>query len=160
MLELVIASSMMAIVLTTVGVLMRTGRQAWEAHTADYTRIESAHATVRHIVRQLRQAVSVVSITPSTDNSGQLAIKLQDGSTVVWDHDSSTNVVNYGVTSPTGLLATDITGLRFTGCAADGTTLTTNPALVQAVRIDVTIQLPIEVNSTRVVSSWAWVRSW
>ena len=160
MLELVIATSMLALVLTTVGVLMRTGRQAWEAHTADYTRIESAHATVRHIVRQLRQAVSVVTITPSTDNSGRLSIKLQDGSTAVWDHDNSTNVVNYGITNPTGLLATDITGLRFTGYAADGATITTDPTLVQAIRTDVTIQLPIEVNGTRVVSSWAWIRSW
>lgn len=160
MLELVIATSMLAIVLTTVGVLLRTGRLAWEAHTADYSRIESAHATVRHIVRQLRQAVSVVSITPSTDNSGQLAIKLQNGTTAVWDHDSSTNVVNYGITTPSGLLATDITGLRFTGYAADGTTVTTDPAVVQAIRVNVTIQLPIEVNGTRVVSSWAWIRSW
>jgi hypothetical protein len=160
MLELVIASSMLAMVLATVGVVMRTGRQAWEAHSADYTRVEAAHATVRHIVRQVRQADEVTAITPNTDNSGRLALLLQDGSTVVWDHDSATNVVNYGVTTPSSLLAPDIIGLRFTGYLANGTTITTDPALVQAVRIEVTIQMPVEVGGSRLVTSWAWIRSW
>ncbi len=160
MLELVIASSMMAMILATVGVVMRTGRQAWEAHSAHYTRIEAGHATVRHIVRQIRQASSVVSITPTTDNSGRLSLLMQDGTTIVWDHDAPTNAVNYGVTTPSGLLAPDITGLRFTGYQANGTTVTTNAALVQAIRIDATIQLPIDVSGTRVVTSWAWIRSW
>jgi hypothetical protein len=160
MLELIIASSLLAMVLATVGVLLRTGRQAWEAHSADYSRVEAAHATIRHIVRQVRQAEAVTSITPSTDNSGRLSLLLLDGSTVVWDHDAATSSVSYGVTTPTGLLAPDISALRFTGYRADGATVTSTASLVQAIRIDVTIQLPVEVNGTRVVSSWAWVRSW
>ena len=139
---------------------MRTGRQAWEAHSADYSRVEAAHATIRHIVRQVRQAESVSGISAAADNSGQLSLNLKDGSTVVWDHDALTNSVNYGVAAPTGLLAPNITGLRFTGYRANGTTVTSNPSLVRAIRIDATIQLPVEVNATRVVSSWAWVRSW
>ena len=160
MLELVIASSMLALVLASVGVVMRTGRQAWEAHSADYTRVEAGHATVRHIVRQVRQAVSVASITPNTDNSGRLSLLMQDGSTIVWDHDSATNVVNYGVTNPSSLLAPDVIGLRFTGYLANGTTVTSNPDEVQAIRIDATIQMPVEVGGTRVITSWAWIRSW
>jgi hypothetical protein len=160
MLELVIASSMLAIVLASVAVVMRTGRLAWESHVADYTRIESAHATLRHIVRQVRQAESVVSMTPSTDNSGQLSLQMPDNSTLVWDHNSSTSTVDFGVTAASTLLASDIAGLRFTGFEADGTTVTTNVAEIQAIFIDVTVQLPVQVGATRVISSWAWIRSW
>ena len=160
LLELVIATTMLAMVLTTIGVVLRTGRLAWEAHAADYTRIEAAHATVRHILRRCRHAASVSTITPSTDNSGRLALLMTDGSVEVWDHDSSTNAINYGITTPANLLSPNIVGLRFTGYQANGTTTTTTASLVRAVRIEVTVQLPVETGGTRVVSSWAWVRSW
>jgi type II secretory pathway pseudopilin PulG len=160
LLELVIASSMLAMVLTTIGVVMRTGRQAWEAHSADYTRIEAAHATVRHVVRRLRQAKAVSAITPSTDNSGTLSVQMQDGSIEVWDHDGGTNVINYGVTTASNLLSPNITGLRFTGYQANGTTTTTTASLIKAVRIEVSVLLPVDTGGARVVSSWAWLRSW
>lgn len=160
MLELIIATSMLAMVLTTVGVVLRTGRQAWEAHTADYSRIEAAHATLRHMVRQSRRATSVSSITPSTDNSGRLALNLSDGSVVVWDHDAATSSVNYGVSNATNLLSSDIANVRFTGYRADATTITTTASQVKAIKIDVTVQLPLDTSGSRVVSSWAWLRSW
>jgi hypothetical protein len=160
LLELVIATTLLAMVLTTIGVVMRTGRQAWEAHTADYTRIEAAHATVRHIVRRVRQASSVSAITPATDNSGNLALLMPNGSVEVWDHDSGSNSIRYGVTTPTNLLSPNIIGLRFTGYQANGSTTTTTASLVKAIRVEVTVQLPVETGGGRVVSSWAWVRSW
>ena len=160
LLELVIATSLLAMVLTTIGVVMRTGRLAWEAHSADYTRIEAAHATVRHIVRRARHASAVSTITPSTDDSGRLSLQMPDGSIEVWDHDSGTNVINYGLTTPASLLSPNIVGLRFTGYQANGTTTTTTANLVKAIRVQVTVQLPVESGSSKVVSSWAWVRSW
>jgi type II secretory pathway pseudopilin PulG len=162
LLELVIASTMLAVLMTSIGVVMRTGRQAWEAHEADYTRLEGAHATLRHLVREVRQADDVSAITASTDNSGALALDMPGGDTKSWDHVGGSNQVNYGVNvvTPVEMLATEITGLRFSGFRADGTTPATTPAEVQCIKIDVTIQLPREVGGTRIVSSWAWVRSW
>lgn len=160
LLEVVIATSMLAMVLTTVSVVMRSGRGAWEAHEADYTRIESAHATLRHIVRQARHADAVTEISVKTDNSGRLGLLLPSGDIRIWDHDASTNSVNCGVGSPNALLAPDITGLRFTGLKADAATDAASASEVQCLRIEVTVQLPHEVGGTRTVSSWAWVRSW
>lgn len=157
---MIIATSMLAMVLITVATVMRTGRQAWEAHAADYSRVEAAHAVARHIVRQVRQSASVSSISLSTDDSGRLTLTMPDSSTVVWDHDSGTNSVNYGVTNPTGLLAQNITGLRFTGYRANGTTITSTPQDIRALKIDVTFQLPVQAGATRVVSTWAWIRCW
>lgn len=160
LMELVIATTMLAMVMTTIGVVLRTGRQAWEAHSADYTRIEAAHSTLRHIVRRVRHASEVVTITPSSDNSGRLSLRMPDGSTEVWDHDASKNQVDYGIGAANDLLAPDVTGLRFTGYRADGVTTTTTASLVRAMRIEVTVQLPVQAGGSRVITSWAWLRSW
>lgn len=160
LLELVIATSMLAMVMGAVSMILRTSRQAWEAHAGDYTRVEAAHATLRHLVREVRQADAVTAVSTAADNSGQLGLLMPTGETRLWDHDASTNTVNFTATSGSGILATDITGLRMTAYEADGTTTTTTADDVQFLKIDVTIQLPRSVSGTRVVSSYVWVRSW
>jgi prepilin-type N-terminal cleavage/methylation domain-containing protein len=159
LLELVIASSMLAILMTSVAVVLRTGRQAWEAHEADYSRLDALHATVRHIVRQVRQAKSVTQISAANDNSGRLGVRLTDGSEIVWDHTGS--VVNCGITTADQLLATNIATLRFVGYKADGTTATTTVADIRNVYVEATTTLPNrDVGATKTASAWVWVRSW
>jgi len=160
LLELVIATTMLAMIVATVSVVMRTSRLAWEAHEAAKNRIEAAHATVRHIVRRARQATGVVAITPSTDNSGQVSLRMPNLSVEVWDHDDVAMTVKYGVTTAANLLANNITGLRFTGYEADGTTLSTTAADTRAIKLEVTVQLPVETGGTRTIQSWVWIRSW
>jgi prepilin-type N-terminal cleavage/methylation domain-containing protein len=159
LLELVIATTMLTVVMATISVVLRTGRQAWEAHEADYERIEAAHATLRHVLRRARQAREVVSVSPNTDDSGQLSLRMADDSIEAWDHDENTQTVNYGITTANNLLATNVTGLRFTGFQANGTSVTVVPAEIRALRIEVTVQLPVE-SGTRRVESWVWIRSW
>lgn len=160
LLELVIASSMMAVLLTAVTLVLRTSRQAWEAHEGDYIRLEGLHATLRHMVRQVRQANAVTAISAAGDNSGALTLAMPDGSTVAWDHDGPTSTVKCGVTTADQLLSTNITGLNIVGYKPDGVTTTTVPSEIQSLRVSVTVQLPRETNATRTYSSWAWIRSW
>ncbi|MDA1055203.1 MAG: hypothetical protein O3C40_32680 [Planctomycetota bacterium] len=70
--------------------------------------------------------------------------------------------MNYGVTTPDSLLAPEITGLRLIGLKADGVKAATKEADIQCLQIEVTIQLPRDGggNGQRVVTSWAWIRSW
>ena len=160
LLELVIASAMMATLLTAVTLVLRSGRQAWEAHEADYTRLEALHATLRHIVRQVRQADAVTAISAASDNSGALTLLMPDGSKFAWDHDATTSTMKCGVTTADQLLANNITGLTVVGYKPDGVTATTVPTEIQCLKISVTVQLPRETNATRTYSSWAWIRSW
>jgi Tfp pilus assembly protein PilW len=160
LLELIIATTMLAMIMGAVSMILRTSREAWEAHQGDYIRIEAAHATLRHLVREVRQADAVTSISLASDNSGQIGLLMPAAVTRLWDHDGSTNMVNFTATTGSGMLADNITGLRLTGYKADGTTTTTVPADVQFLKIEVTVQLPREVNGTRVVSSYVWLRSW
>ena len=160
LLELIIASSMMTVVVTSVAVLLRGANQAWQAVDADHARLNAAAATLRHIVRNVRQAGSVVAISPAADVSGSLSLAMPSGQTVVWDHNAATQMVNYGPTSATSLLAEGITELIFTGYRADGVTVTAVPAEVQLVRCQVKVQLPRETGGERTLSSFAWLRCW
>jgi len=159
LLELVIATSMFAVMMTAVCMVLRTGRQVWEAHEAEFTLVEAAQATLRHVVRRVRQADQVTAISAAADDSGSLSLSLDDGTVVVWDHDANTNCVNFGIGAADSLLATDITALRFRGFRADGVTATTVPQEIRSLRIEVAVPLPAGAGSG-VFSSWAWLRSW
>jgi prepilin-type N-terminal cleavage/methylation domain-containing protein len=160
LLELVVASSMLALLMTSVAVLLRTGRQVWEAHEADYRRVEAAQATLRHVVREVRQAESVAAISAAGDSSGQLALLMPDGTLKVWDHDGATDTVNYGVNAANSLLAEEITGLAFAGFQADGVTAAATADEVQMLQIEVNIARPPGAAGGGTFRSWAWLRSW
>jgi hypothetical protein len=162
MLELIIATTMMTMVLVSVSVVLRTSRAAWDAHESDFVRMETAHSTVRHIVRAMRTAASVTAISDANSSSGSLAIQATDGKTWAWSHNSTGSSVNYGENTASSLLGNNIVGLQFVGYEADGLTPTTNVAEIQCVHVTVTVQLDRELASqrNRSVSSWAWVRTW
>jgi len=157
---MIIASTLMTMVLATVSVVMRTGRAAWEAHEADFTRLTAGHATLRHIVRQVRQAESVLAITPATDNSGSISIRLANDNVLVWDHDSLTDRVLFGQNAADNLLAEGIEQLSFQGLCADGITPAATADEVQCVIVTLAVNLPRDTNSLRTISSWVWIRTW
>jgi len=160
LLELVIATSLMTMVLATISVVMRTGRAAWEAHEGDFTRLEAAHATVRHIVRLARQAEDVLAVSPSTDSSGSLSIRMPTGEIYFWDHDANTSTVHFGQNVANNLLADNINQLSFAAYEADGVTPASAVDDIQCLRVTVTVLLPRETNAPRSVTSWVWVRAW
>jgi hypothetical protein len=159
-LELTIASAMTATLLAAVSVVMRTGRTTWELHEADYVRIEAGHATLRHIVRQVRQAEEVAALSAANDLSGTLSLSMPDGTVWVWDHDATTGVVNFGVGSASSLLARNITSLQVEGYRADGATLAAAADEVRVLRISIGVTLPRESGAAQTMSSWVWVRTW
>jgi hypothetical protein len=150
----------MTLVLTTVSVVMRSGRAAWDAHEGDYTRLASAHATVRHIVRAARQADAVIAISDPASNSGSLTLQTPEGDLLVWQHNATDRTVQFGPSVANNLLADNIHQLSFQGFRADGVTPTTSVDEMQCVRVAVTVQLPRDGAPTRTVSSWVWIRSW
>lgn len=160
MLELMIASAMLATLLAAISLVLRTGRAAWDAQEADFARIEAGHATVRHIVRQIRQARRVQAISDPWDTSGSLSLVDTNDVVLAWSHDEGTGRVLYGINTANQLLAPEISGLRFEGLQADGVTPATSPADVQLIRVEVTLQLPRENAGGRTIGSWAWMRTW
>jgi hypothetical protein len=160
LIELIFASILTTTLVTAIAVVLRGGYSAWQAHSGDYVKIESANATLRHIVRQVRQATSVTAITASNNASGSLSVLLPSGQTDVWTRNNATNEVNFGVTSATNLLSEGITALYFTGYKADGITATTTVAQIRAIKCQVQFTLPRDTGGARTITSWAWLRAW
>ena len=151
---------MLATVATAVSVVVRGAHAAWEAQENDYHRLEAAHAVVLHVVRGIRQATAVTAVTDPSEVAGSLSLLMPTGDTHVWDRDSGTDEVNFGVSAASDLLAEGITALTFTAYEADGVTPTTTVDDVHSIKCQVTVQLTQGGGTARSVSCWAWLRSW
>jgi len=158
LLELVLTMAVMATVAVAVASLLRTTQTAWDAHDSDQVRLEAAHATLRHLVRHLRQADSVLKISSAADTSGVIAVEMPSGDMYVWEHYGTW--VRFGVDTPRELLAEPISELSFVGYEADATTTTEQPDDIQAVKVTVGVTLERDVGAKRRLSSWVWLRTY
>jgi len=160
LMEIMVASTLMATVMASVAVVLRGSVAALDAHESDLARVESAQATIRHLVRKIRQAQSVVAVSSPATTTGTLSLLMPTGETLAWARNSGTNQVLYGVTTATDLLAEDIAELSFETFEADGTTATTVVADIQLIRCIATVNLPGNAVGTRTISCRGWIRSW
>tara|TARA_R110002049_G_scaffold27321_2_gene94116 strand:- start:232997 stop:233485 length:489 start_codon:yes stop_codon:yes gene_type:complete len=162
MLELVIAGSMMAMVMTSLSIVLRTGRVAWEANDNDYGALHHAHAVATHFIRQARETRGVVMI----DSDGKsITLQNRDNSTVTWalsggDSDIGHQVVVSTSSGSASPLAHSISDLSFTGYRADGVTVETDVDDIRLVMISVSVDLPRGHGSRQTVFSKVWIRSW
>jgi prepilin-type N-terminal cleavage/methylation domain-containing protein len=158
LLELVIATAIMAAIVTAAASLLRTSQTVWQAHDGDAAKLEAAHASARHIVRQLRQCTAVSAITPAAQTDGSISAINGSGQTLVWSRVGGE--VRYGVSSATNVLADGISQLKFTGYKADGTTTTTTVGEIQCVLVTVVVTLDRDVNASKTITSRVWLRAW
>ena len=160
LMEIMVATTLMATVMASVAVLLRGSFAAWQSHESDLTRVESAQATVRHLVRRIRQGQSVTAISTPATTAGTISILMPSGDTYVWARNSTTDQVLFGIDSATDLLAEDIAELSFEAFEADGTTATTVVDDIQVIRCVATVNLPGNAVGSRTISCRAWIRSW
>ena len=133
LLELAATTAILATLSVSSVVVVRTARSAWDRHHSDSARQQEGIALLRHIMRHLRQAEAVVAITPFTDTSGSLSLLMTNGDVLVWDHDSATKEVRFGVGSATELLAKNIEELTFHGYRADLTVDNSDVSLIHSI---------------------------
>ena len=161
LLELVIAGSMLATVVASLSLVMRTSRQAWETIDGEYWRLHRMQAVSRHVIRQTREASAIVSIDPS---GSAMTLALPDGN-ATWEwrssFDGDPNVVLYRSTSGSqSVLARDIDSIQFVGYGADGMTLEPDPDRMHVLELRVAVTLPRDSASQRSVTSKVWLRVW
>lgn len=162
LLELVISSSLLAVVATSLGLVLRTSRLAWEMNDTEYTAHHHAQTLVLHILRQAREAKRVTQIS-----SGSLSIEDRNSNLVTWTHQSigssgrnGTVAVSFGSSGEQHPVAYEIHNLTFIGLEADGTTPTTLPERVRALNISATVNIPGSSLPQQTYSSVVWVRAW
>lgn len=162
LLELMAATTIMATLMASVVVLVRSSYTAWEAHEADMESADVAYATVRHLVRSVRQSTAVAAISTAGDTSGNLSLTTETGDTWLWQHTGAGGQVLFGIapSSADQVLASNVNQLTFVGYEADGATATTTVDDIRSILCTVQVTMPAGGGSTRTVSSRAWLRSW
>ena len=154
------ATTIMAVIMTSVIVVTRSGYAVWSAYEQDVDIAENAYGVLRHFVRQMRQATAVTAISASSDTTGDLSYTTATGVTQTWSLNGGTSQVSFNNGTATNVLANDINQLIFEGFEADGVTTTTVVADIQIVKCTVQITLTQGGGTTRTVSAKAWIRSW
>jgi prepilin-type N-terminal cleavage/methylation domain-containing protein len=160
LLEMMVATAMMATLMTSVVVVMRSGYAVWNAQEADIDVLENGYGVLRHFVQQLRQADSVATISAPSDTTGDLSFLTVSGTTRTWSHNGVPEEVYFNNGTSNQLLAKKVDSLTFTAYEADGVTQTTNVADIQAVKCTVQVTLPQGGGVTRTISCRAWIRTW
>lgn len=159
--EVIAATAIMAMLTTSSFAIVRTAHTAWMRHRDDAQQRREGMAALQHIVRLVRQATEVAAISGTSDMSGSITLQMPDGTSAIWDHNSGTSQVLYGTVTPVNLLAEGITQLNFVGLTANGSGVSTDPALIHAVRCTVQYALVRPSGTTtELVTCLAWLRAW
>ncbi|MEQ8846335.1 hypothetical protein [Botrimarina sp.] len=157
LLEVTLALSMCAAVMTSSFVVLRSSGAAWRVHDAELRTSGQAAALLRHLVQHVRQCPSVTAVSGADDPSGSLTVLRADGATLTWDHAAAGVTLSLNGAAPQPL-ADEIQTLRFEGLAADGATPAADPSEVRLVRASATVARPS--GATRTLSTHIWLRSW
>jgi hypothetical protein len=160
LLEMMVATTIMATIMASVVVVMRSGYAVWNAQVADIDVLENGYGVLRHFVQQMRQADSIAAISLPSDTTGDLSFVTATAVTRAWTHNGGPKEVylNNGVSNQ--LLAKSIDTLTFTAYEADGVTQTTVVSDIQVIKCSVQITLPQGAGVSRTISCRAWVRTW
>lgn len=162
LLELVISSSMLAVLATSLGLVLRTSRTAWESGDSHYAAQQHAQSVVLHFVRQARETRGVASI-----GSSRIQLELRDGGTMEWSLQpvgptghSGTIMVKYSSPAQEIPLAYGVSNLSFSGFEADGATPTSQVTKIRLVEVRATINVADSSIAQQTFSSRVWIRAW
>ncbi|CAK9037525.1 Secretin OutD (General secretion pathway protein D) (Pectic enzymes secretion protein OutD) (Type II secretion system protein D) (T2SS protein D) [Durusdinium trenchii] len=146
LLELMAATTIMATLMASVVVLVRSSYSVWQAHETDMEAAETAYSTLRHFVRSARQATAVSALSPAADTSGNLSLVMESGDIWLWQHTGAGGQVLFGVapSSADQLLADNIDQMTFVGYEADGTTPTTTVGDIRSIKCTVQVTMPAD----------------
>lgn len=160
LLEMMVATAMMATLMSSIVVVMRTGYATWNAQEGDIDALENGYGVLRHFVQQVRQADAVTVISAPSDTTGNLSFTTPTAVVRSWSHNGGPEEVYFNNGTSNQLLAKNIDSLTFTAYEADGVTPTTVLDDIQVVQCAVQVTLPQGAGVPRTLSCRAWIRSW
>lgn len=161
LLEMIVATTIMAMLMASVVVVVQSGYGVWNAYEQDIDVSENAYGVLRHVVRQLRQAEAITAISTPSDTTGNLSFSTSfpSGSSVTKSWSLSGGQVMFNDGSSDNLLATSINELVFVGYDVDGNQ-TTNAPDIRRVTCTVQVTLTQGGGTPLTVSTSAWIRAW
>ena len=151
------AISLAALLMSPVIGMLKTCRGLYVQIQDDDSHADSVHATLRHIVRNLRTAKSVTFVGSRKGQSAELQIIDSRGQVCRWKHDVRSGHVFFEQAKISGLLAENIDELKFNAFDELGRP-TQDTRLMRMIQCSaVTIQKRSS-NATRTATSTVWIR--
>lgn len=163
LLELVVASSLLAGMVSGFSLIMRSARQSWELVDDEYAAMHQVQALVRHFVRAARESHGVVAISP---DGTRITIEGEGDRRLTWSWNTSKGQSGGRVTfrdsqrGGAADLAHDIRSLQFQGYALDGVTRTSDPEEIRVIEVAASVAPSEESAHLKTVRSKVWIRVW
>ena len=122
LLEMMVATAIMATLMASVVVVMRSGYAVWNAQEADIDVLENGYGVLRHFVQQMRQADAVTAISAAERHDGRPVVHDGHRRDAHLEPQRRARQVYFNNGTSNQLLAKNIDTLTFTGYKADGVT--------------------------------------
>jgi len=158
--ELMIVVALIGILFAAVQPYFYTLRKVWHQADGRSDILQNGRIGLAVMVREIRQATGLTSVTASTEAAGQIVFIDKDDNQVGFKKysDGANNMLGYvqgGVTYP---LAGPVESLKFTCYEADGVTVTSNVSDVRTIDIELVAADPRGEISAQTLSSKTFIR--
>ncbi len=156
--EMVVATSIMAVVMTVVVPIVVGVRNTWEAGQSGAESVQNERILADHLYRHLATATAVTAVSASTETAGYIQFTSSDGSTYRYQIGSD-DYVQFGPVGSLANLAGPVSQLQFAGYSADDfTTPATDAASIRLVQVQATFPKSKGVGRDRTLSSAVYLR--
>lgn len=141
LLEMLIVSSISAIIVGGAVAQFRTIREVSDLTQSRHEALQKARVTLDRIAKTIRAAEEVVEILDDTVADDKLVVSDVDDINYVFYKQDTSSDIEYGIDTPTDILATD-TSVTFQGYDAAGQVPRDEPERMSAVHVTVTSTIP------------------
>jgi len=158
--ELMIVVALIGILFVAVQPYFFTLRTTWHQADGRSDILQNGRIGLDKMVKELRQATGLTSVTVSTEAAGQIVFIDKDDNQVGFKryNDGVNNMLGFVQGEVTSPLAGPIDSLKFTCYEVDGVTVTTDVADIRSMDIELVVADPRGEISSQTLSSRAFIR--
>ena len=158
--EMIIAVALIAIVFTALTPLFRGILNSWDSKAGAAETVQNGRVLIGHLNHNLSKAVQISAVSASAETDGYIEFEDNDGNTLRYDINSTSNYVEFGVVGGLSDLAGPASQLQFT-CydANDFSTPITDVNSIRYVKVEATLTNPAPLGQDKTFTAWAYLRT-
>ena len=131
---MIIALAIMVIIFATILPLFRVINNSWDSKQGSSEALQNGRVLIDHLNHNITKAVQISAVSDSNETDGYIEFEDNDGNTLRYDINSTSNYVEFGLVGDLSDLAGPISQLQFTFTCYDACDLDTPITDVNEIR--------------------------
>jgi competence protein ComGC len=163
LLEMVIATAIMAILFAVLVPQLRAIQNSWDSKAGDAEILQNGRVLMDHLHRNLASAVQITAVSGLAETDGYIEFQDNDANAVRYDISSATSYVEFGPVGSLADLAGPVTQFQFTcydACDLDiPLDPITDPSLIRLVKVQTTLTNSATMGGDLTLTTAAYLRT-